>query len=95
MVEGTRKATRPGTIRPLNAPLPLTVLVDRAGRPRAVTSGHLLRVSSITDRWRVDEGWWRGPGVSRLYFEVLLEDGHRLTLFRDLGTGRWYRQAYD
>ena len=42
--------------------------------------------------WR-DE-WWRERPVSRLYFEVALEDGRTLTVYRDLANCEWYRQTY-
>jgi hypothetical protein len=45
------------------------------------------------DRWRVDDEWWREKPLSRLYFECLLEDGRRITVFHDLITSKWYRQS--
>lgn len=51
-----------------------------------------IKVASIEDCWRIDDEWWREKPVSRLYFEVLLEDGRRLTVFKDLLQGQWYRQ---
>jgi len=53
-----------------------------------------LKVASIEDCWRVDEEWWREKPVVRLYFEVLLEDGRRLTVFKEMIEGRWYQQKF-
>jgi hypothetical protein len=47
------------------------------------------------DRWRIDDEWWRGEEISRMYFRVLLEDGREITIFRDLVNKRWYLQSYD
>ena len=32
--------------------------------------------------------------IAREYRRVLLEDGRTVDVFRDLATGRWFRQAY-
>ncbi|MFW6200311.1 MAG: hypothetical protein ACOC8K_07055 [Gemmatimonadota bacterium] len=53
--------------------------------------GGMKEVVQIREIWRIDDEWWREP-VSRLYFEVVLEDGKRAVLYRDLTDGRWYRQ---
>jgi hypothetical protein len=50
-------------------------------------------VRSILDRWRIDEEWWRDP-ISRLYFQVELEDGRALTVFHDLAKHAWFAQEY-
>ena len=56
--------------------------------------GRALRVTTIEDRWKIDDEWWRTNSVSRMYYRVLLEDGQALTLYRDMMSGRWYRQRY-
>ena len=50
-------------------------------------------VKDIVNTWRIDEEWWRKP-ISRLYFLLELENGARLTVFRDLMKGTWYRQNW-
>jgi hypothetical protein len=50
-------------------------------------------VKDIVNTWRIDEEWWRKP-ISRLYFSLELENGARLTVFRDLMEGAWYRQNW-
>jgi hypothetical protein len=40
-----------------------------------------------------NDEWWRKE-VSRLYFELALEDERTLTVYRDLVTGRWSQQNY-
>jgi len=50
-------------------------------------------VKDVVNMWRIDEEWWRKP-ISRLYFLLELENGARLTVFRDLLGGTWYRQNW-
>ena len=50
-------------------------------------------VKDVVNMWRIDEEWWRNP-ISRLYFLLELENGARLTVFRDLLRGTWYRQNW-
>ena len=64
------------------------------GRPSAVRAGkRTFRVVRILNVWRIDEDWWRKP-VSRLYLSLELDNGARLTVFRDMVSGAWYRQNY-
>jgi hypothetical protein len=51
-------------------------------------------VSLVRRPWRIDQHWWRAEPVSRLYYRVAPEDSAPLTLYRDLLTGKWARQAY-
>ncbi|QFG04376.1 hypothetical protein Tbon_12120 [Tepidiforma bonchosmolovskayae] len=55
--------------------------------------GRFRRVTAIHDRWRIDDEWWREE-ISRVYFEVELEGGRRLTVFHDLVAGGWFLQPY-
>jgi hypothetical protein len=71
------------------------VEADGQGRPIAVyLSGRRYGVEAVLEVWRIDDEWWRERPVSRLYFSLLLEDGQTVTLFRDLVSGRWAKQAY-
>ena len=93
--------------RALNRPRPLRVEAgedacpepgvsrSRRSRPIAVhLSGQRCAVESVLETWRIDDEWWRERPVSRLYFTLLLEDGQTVTLFRDLVSRRWAKQAY-
>ena len=51
-----------------------------------------VTVESVADRWRLDDEWWRGRPVSRMYYECLVDGGLRVTVFQDLVTGEWYQQ---
>jgi hypothetical protein len=65
------------------------------GHPVAIhLSGRRCAVKAVVERWRIDDEWWRVKPVSRLYYSLLLEDGRTVTVYRDLVSGRWARQAY-
>ena len=67
-------------------------VMARECKPVGVKLGHrLLMVKRIVNMWRIDDEWWRRP-ISRLYFLVELERGIRVTVFKDLIGGGWYRQ---
>ena len=95
MVADPRAAGSLYRVRPLNRPRPLRVEADGQGEPIAVyLSGRRHGVEAVLETWRIDDEWWRERPVSRLYFSLLLEDGQTVTLFRDLVSGRWAKQAY-
>jgi hypothetical protein len=56
--------------------------------------GALRRVESVQDRWRIDDEWWREEAVSRLYYQLQLEGGRVVTVYRDLAGGGWWEQRY-
>ena len=93
MVKTAGEASGAGPIRSLNLPVPVDVEEDEHQRPASlVLRGHRLRVSSIDDLWEVADEWWRPGPVARRYCMVTMEGGVRITLFRDLVDGAWYRQ---
>lgn len=93
MVEDPRATPGADSIRPLNPPVPLEVAENERQRPAAVRlQGRWWRVVAIDDLWNVDEEWWRDQPVVRMYYEVRIEAGRRLAIFRDLAGGGWYQQ---
>ena len=69
-------------------------IVAADGRPSAIRVGkRTFKVVRVLNVWRVDEDWWREP-VSRLYLSLELDSGARLTVFRDILSGLWYRQNF-
>ena len=103
MVADTGAAGGPDRARPfgvaqgrqLNRPRPLRVEVGDDGRPVAVhlPSGR-FGVEAVLERWRIDDEWWRQRPVSRLYYRLALADGRVVTVYQDLMSGRWAKQAY-
>ncbi len=95
MVAHTGPTGGPGRVRPLNRPRPVRVEADEDGRPIAVhLSNRRYAVEAVLETWRSDDEWWRQRPVSRLYFRLLLEDGRTTTVYRNLVSKRWARQAY-
>jgi hypothetical protein len=88
--------SRPQTdLRPLNAPMPLRVQFDEQGRVVSIwRQGRLTprTIAAIQDRWRIDDEWWREHPVSRMYYEVVLDDGTLLTMYQDLVADQWFEQ---
>jgi hypothetical protein len=93
MVENPRAETRADPLRPVNQPVPIEM--DDNDPVRLRVKGRWLVVSAWRDRWRIDDEWWRGEEISRMYFKVLLEDGREVTIFRDLVKCGWCLQTYD
>jgi hypothetical protein len=77
---------RPGRV---NKPWPVPVKVGADGTPRAVGR---LAVSSVREEWLVEDGWWTQEPLRRRYYELVLEDGSDVVVFREPDKGRWYRQ---
>jgi hypothetical protein len=83
-------------LKPLGAPRGARVILDEAGAPVAVAAGRrsarAKRITTVRERWRIDDEWWRRP-LSRDYLSVVLEDGRALTLYRDRIEGGWWVQG--
>jgi hypothetical protein len=68
-------------------------------RPRAVsvrthggtpsTVGR-ARVEAVREEWLIEDRWWTPTPLRRHYFELVLTNGHCLTVFKDLTEGSWY-----
>jgi hypothetical protein len=88
-------AERPPTLRRLNTPRPVEVRTDADAIPSALLRhGRWLGVDEVLDRYRTDDRWWTAEPVSRTYYELLLEDGRMVTVFRDEVKGSWWEQRY-
>jgi hypothetical protein len=70
---------------------PRRVLVDEGfdGTPRLVNR---QEVEAVREEWRVLDRWWTEEPVSRRYFEVVLESGQNVVVFRDHERGGWFSQ---
>ncbi|MDP2663551.1 MAG: hypothetical protein Q8R28_22790 [Dehalococcoidia bacterium] len=93
MVKDTGKTPGADTFRPVNVPGPVRI-EERDGLPVALRERCRHVIAAISDRWRIDDEWWRSEPISRLYFSVLLDSGQRLVIYKDLSRGGWYRQGY-
>ena len=93
MVQNPRAASGPGYLRPLNAPVPVRVKESPSQHPNSlILDGRAIEMASIADTWEINDEWWRGQPIARLYYRVVTREGRHLTIFRDLVDGQWYRQ---
>ena len=73
-------------------PMPVNVAEDVFHRPLFVMYlGEELRVTSIDHQWQDDAEPWERKPVAKLHYQVTLEDGRRMTVFRNMEHGGWYR----
>jgi hypothetical protein len=49
-------------------------------------------VELVREEWRVLDRWWTEDPVARRYFEVVLESGQNVVVFRDEERGGWFSQ---
>jgi len=95
MVGDTGRETDTRRIRRLKQPRPIEVEAGEDGAPlRVRLAGRWQEAALVRRPWRIDQHWWRGRAVSRLYFRIAPEDGPPLTLYRDIAGGGWFRQEY-
>jgi hypothetical protein len=73
----------------LNAPRPALVETGFDGAPRIVNRE---LVSLVREEWRVVDRWWTEEPVDRRYFEVVLESGQNVCVYRDREEGCWFTQ---
>jgi hypothetical protein len=78
-------------IRPLYRPEQIVVKEDSRGFPVKVGRGQLT-VTAVEDRWRIDDEWWRTEPISRMYYSVILNNGIRMVIYKDLLGCQWYQQ---
>ena len=95
MLKASRGEKRPGTLRRLNAPRTVEVRAEAGDAPSALRRrGRWVEVARVLDCYRTDDRWWTAEPVSRSYYDLLLEDGRAVTVFRDEISGGWCDQRY-
>ena len=78
-----------GTAARLNAPRPALVETNLGGEPRLVNRE---LVTVVREEWRVVDRWWTEEPVDRRYFEVVLESGRNVCVYRDGERACWFTQ---
>ncbi len=73
----------------LNAPRPALVEAGVDGVPRLVDREQVV---VVREEWRVVDRWWTDEPVDRRYFEVVLESGRNVVVYRDGGQRAWFTQ---
>ena len=83
---GSTRVVRPAGR--VNAPRP--ALVEAAlDVPRTVNR---QQVAVIREEWRVVDRWWTEQPVDRRYFDLVLETGENVCVYRDEEAGCWFTQ---
>lgn len=73
-------------------PMPARVQEDEDFQPVAVSlEGKTLAVESIDERVEEEAEWWEPEPVFKMHYQVTLEDGRQVAVFRNMKTGGWYR----
>jgi hypothetical protein len=49
-------------------------------------------VALVREEWRVVDRWWTDEPVDRRYFEVVLESGQNMCVYRDRDRRCWFTQ---
>jgi hypothetical protein len=71
------------------------VETDAEGTPRRLRLGSAWQeVTPARRPWRIDQHWWRGVPVSRVYYRLERADAPPLTVYYDRLSGDWARQEY-
>jgi hypothetical protein len=73
----------------LNAPRPALVEAGVDGSPRVVNR---QQVAFVREEWRVVDRWWTEEPIDRRYYEVVLESGQNVCVYRDRERGCWLTQ---
>jgi hypothetical protein len=88
VVTGSRESRDSRSARRLNEPRPVLVS-DECGLPAEVEREP---VAVVREEWRVVDRWWTERPVRRRYFDVVLESGRNVVVFRDEERGGWFAQ---
>ena len=76
----------------VNTPVPIAVQENASHAPVAVTlKGRALSVESVMDRWAIDDEWWRDEAISRMYYQLVVENGRVVIVYSEID-GSWYQQ---
>ncbi len=91
---GEARARKTDTVRRgvagrLNAPRPALVEQAVSGEPRLVDRE---LVTVVREEWRVVDRWWTDEPVDRHYYEVVLEGGRNVCVYRDAEKLCWFTQ---
>ena len=73
----------------LNSPRPVSVEQELDGAPRRVNR---RAVALVREEWRVVDRWWTEEPLDLRYYEVVLESGQNVCVYRDRERGCWFTQ---
>jgi hypothetical protein len=84
-----RAPGRVGRAGRLNEPRAALVEASFEGTPWKVNH---QPVAVVREEWRVVDRWWTEEPVDRRYFDLVLETGQHVCVFRDAEAGCWFTQ---
>jgi hypothetical protein len=64
-------------------------VADERGVPAEVEH---VPVTVVREEWRLVDRWWTERPVRRRYFDLVLESGRNVVVFRDEQEGGWFEQ---
>jgi hypothetical protein len=88
VVSDSRESRDSRSARRLNEPRPTPVVAEQ-GAPVEVGQ---VRVAFVREEWKVVDRWWTERPVRRRYFDLVLETGRNVVVFRDEEEGGWFGQ---
>jgi hypothetical protein len=50
------------------------------------------RVATVREEWRIVDRWWTDEPVDRRYFDLVLESGENVVVYRDGESRAWFSQ---
>lgn len=78
------------SLRAIGAPRPARVACDGDGTPAEVeVDGRMRRVAAVRDDWLVQDLWWTGHPIDRHYWELVVDPGRLVVLYREAADGSW------
>ncbi|HJS48960.1 MAG TPA: hypothetical protein VJ745_01445, partial [Gaiellaceae bacterium] len=89
VVAGSGSASARRSAGRLNAPRAALVETGPGKTPRVVNRE---QVTLVREEWCVVDRWWTDDPVDRRYFEVVLESGRNVCVYRDREQGCWFTQ---
>ncbi len=89
MVAHSGAASAARTARRVNEPRPALVESSFDGTPWQVNR---QSVALVREEWRVVDRWWTEEPIGRRYFDLVLEGGENVVVYRDTERGGWYSQ---
>lgn len=80
------------TLRALGAPRAVTVVCAPGGVPRslAIDGRRSHGVAAVRDDWLVQDLWWTDRAVDRHYFELVLDSGRLVVVYREAADAAWF-----